>query len=182
MISVISITGKDRPGIIARVTDILFKCGANLEDASMTILEGEFAMIVLAHFKNGRSCTRAIEAFSKLESRMGLVVGLKGVKRSLKRGEHHRKGTMPWVISVHGKDRSGIVYRVSNLLALRGCNITDLSSRITGRGRGAVYHLVLEADLPVSKAKSDRIYSKLKSLEGKLKVSISAKPVGVEQF
>ena len=43
-----TITGKDQPGIIAAFTGAIFKCGGNLEDANMTILEGEFAMILLA--------------------------------------------------------------------------------------------------------------------------------------
>ena len=45
--AILTVIGKDRPGIVANVTEILFEYGCNLEDASMTILEGEFAMIVV---------------------------------------------------------------------------------------------------------------------------------------
>jgi predicted amino acid-binding ACT domain protein len=41
------VTGKDRPGIIAGATGVLYAAKANLEDISMTILEGVFAMIVV---------------------------------------------------------------------------------------------------------------------------------------
>jgi glycine cleavage system transcriptional repressor len=44
---VISAVGKDRPGIVAGVSKVLFEAGCNLEDSSMTILEGEFAMILV---------------------------------------------------------------------------------------------------------------------------------------
>ena len=52
MIMVITVTGKDRPGIISSLTEALYRSRGNLEDASMTILEGEFAMIFLAELKN----------------------------------------------------------------------------------------------------------------------------------
>ena len=42
----LTISGKDKPGIIAKVTGILFARGCNLEDVSMTLLEGQFAMMM----------------------------------------------------------------------------------------------------------------------------------------
>ena len=39
--------GKDRPGIAADVTQILYENGCNLEDTSMTLLAGEFTLILL---------------------------------------------------------------------------------------------------------------------------------------
>ncbi|MBI4358960.1 MAG: amino acid-binding protein, partial [Candidatus Omnitrophica bacterium] len=55
MIAVITVIGKDRPGIISALTETLYRTGGNLEDASMTILEGEFAMIFLAALRNKAS-------------------------------------------------------------------------------------------------------------------------------
>ena len=39
--------GKDRPGIVADVTEMLYENGCNLEDTSMTLLAGEFTLILL---------------------------------------------------------------------------------------------------------------------------------------
>ena len=47
ILSVLTVIGKDRPGIIAKVTDVLYRTGCNLEDISMTVLEQEFAMMVI---------------------------------------------------------------------------------------------------------------------------------------
>ncbi len=41
----ITAIGKDRPGIVAGVSKALYDLGTNIEDSSMTILSGEFAMI-----------------------------------------------------------------------------------------------------------------------------------------
>ena len=58
--SVMTVTGKDKPGIIARVTGVLFEAGANLEDVSMTILEGELAMILIVGCRD-RKVESAVE-------------------------------------------------------------------------------------------------------------------------
>ena len=39
--------GDDRPGIVADVTSVLASLGCNLEDSTMTLLRGHFAMVVL---------------------------------------------------------------------------------------------------------------------------------------
>src|SRR5919204_222117 len=43
----ISVFGRDRPGIVAAVTRALADAGCNLEDTSMTILRGHFAMMLV---------------------------------------------------------------------------------------------------------------------------------------
>jgi glycine cleavage system transcriptional repressor len=39
--------GQDRPGIVAAVTKVLHERGGNLEDSAMTILGGQFAIVLL---------------------------------------------------------------------------------------------------------------------------------------
>jgi len=43
----VSAIGADRPGIVAAVTGVLVDRGCNLEDASMSILRGHFAMMLV---------------------------------------------------------------------------------------------------------------------------------------
>ena len=47
MRAVVTVTGKDRKGIIAKVSNFLSEKGANIEDISQTILDEYFAMIML---------------------------------------------------------------------------------------------------------------------------------------
>jgi glycine cleavage system transcriptional repressor len=51
---------------------------------------------------------------------------------------------VPYVLTVHGGDRPGIVSAVTGELAAAGGNITDLTTRLTG----SLYLLVAEVDLP----------------------------------
>jgi ACT domain-containing protein len=48
MKAVISVTGKDGVGIVAKVSAKCAECGANIIDISQTVLDGYFAMIMLA--------------------------------------------------------------------------------------------------------------------------------------
>ena len=43
----ITVLGHDRPGIIAQAADALADSGMNLEDSSMTLLRGHFAMTLI---------------------------------------------------------------------------------------------------------------------------------------
>ncbi len=45
--AVISVTGKDNVGIIARVSALCADCGANIIDISQTVLSQYFAMIMI---------------------------------------------------------------------------------------------------------------------------------------
>jgi glycine cleavage system transcriptional repressor len=46
----LTVVGRDRPGIVAQVTEILFNLGCNIADSSCSILGGQFAMIlIIAH-------------------------------------------------------------------------------------------------------------------------------------
>lgn len=47
MKAVVTVTGKDKQGIIARVSAFLWERGANIEDISQTVLGEYFAMIML---------------------------------------------------------------------------------------------------------------------------------------
>ena len=48
MKAVVTVVGKDKSGIIAKVTSFLADAGVNVEDISQTVLQDYFAMIMLA--------------------------------------------------------------------------------------------------------------------------------------
>ena len=47
MKAIISVIGKDRPGIIAKVSGRLFEMNVNIEDISQTIMQEYFTMIMM---------------------------------------------------------------------------------------------------------------------------------------
>ena len=182
MIIAVTVTGKDRPGIISALTAALFKVGGNLEDASMTLLEGEFAMIFLGNLKSNQY-QKLMNQFSKIARQLNLSITTREVKHELKRGQKHGTGTSSWIVSVSGKDRSGIVYRVAKILANRQLNITDLSSSILGKGKQTAYALVLEVDIPRQKTKlAPLLKNQFAKLEKQIGVTVAFNPIESSHF
>ena len=134
----ITVLGHDRPGIIAETTDKLAGLGLNLEDSTMTLLRGHFAMMLVCE---GSAADSEIEsALAPLAADGSLTVTVREVPAEQAASAD---GTS-WVLSVHGGDRPGIVSAVVAVIADVGGNITDLTTRLTGD----LYLLVAEVDLP----------------------------------
>ncbi len=55
MRAVVTVTGKDKKGIIAKVSAFLAEKGVNIEDISQTILQEYFAMIMLVDISNSKT-------------------------------------------------------------------------------------------------------------------------------
>jgi glycine cleavage system transcriptional repressor len=175
----ISVTGKDQAGIIAALSGAIFQSGGNLEDASMTILEGEFAMIFIASLKDEMQLKRVKVKLEALKKRYSLSVTVKKIQRTLERGEKHQPGTEAWILSVIGKDRAGMVYEICKLLAAKNLNITDLNSKILGDGDTAAYALILEVDIATDAKAKKEVTKGLQALEKKLSAKITFKPLEV---
>lgn len=172
----LTVIGKDRPGIIARISRVLFELGCNIEDATMTILEGEFAMILISSVPERMAGEKWVSALERVGHQLGLDITCKNLRGTVVRGEKHPAGSKTHVLSVAGRDRTGIVYETSRILAKNRLNITDLNSRILGRGRKAVFAMILEVDIP-RKFKLKRLEREWRRLKDRLKVDVSLRPV-----
>lgn len=62
--ALVSVTGVDKPGIIARVSTALFEMNINVLEISQTILDGYFTMLMIVDITN------ATAAFSEAAARM----------------------------------------------------------------------------------------------------------------
>lgn len=165
--------GRDRPGIVAAVTKALYEHDCNIEDSSMTILEDEFAMILIMSVPEAKSPEALLKDLKKTENEMGLTVHLKEIgKESAPRGKQSN-----YIITLHGADRAGIVYRTASLLSKLGVNITDLETTVTG-GTEKVYIMVIEVFVPES-VDVKGLQKEFKSLGETLGVTIRIKPLEI---
>jgi glycine cleavage system transcriptional repressor len=134
----VTVIGHDRPGIIADVTAELAELGLNLEDSTMTLLRGHFAMMLIC--AGPQSPPEVEKALEPLTADGSLQVSAREVPPEPDAGATGA----PYVLTVHGGDRPGIVSAVTRELAAAGGNITDLTTRLTG----SLYLLVAEVELP----------------------------------
>lgn len=167
---IVTALGKDKPGIVASVTEVLYKLGCNLEDSAMTRLSGEFAIMLVFSAKAALTPEKLRRAFAALERRSRLVVHLKALSREEAAASRGRG--RPYQISVYGSDRPGIVFRVAKLLAAAKVNVIDVHThRSSGRGP-SLYLMLLEIEIPV-RAGVPALERRLKALGASLGVRVN---------
>jgi glycine cleavage system transcriptional repressor len=170
----VTIISKDRPGIVADTTEVLFRLGCNIEDSSCTMLGGDFAMILIVSHEKPFLKAQLADEFRALNERTGLTVHV----RHLTENEVcpvRDEGEL-CLISVYGSDQPGIVYRVTRALADRRVNITDLNTRLIGSREEPVYVLMLEAHLPAGLTVEDA-EGLLEKLKKELNVEIAVRAI-----
>jgi glycine cleavage system transcriptional repressor len=160
----ITVIGHDRPGIVADVSEILAGLGINLTDSTMTRLRGHFAMTLIC---TGEVPEETVEAALLPLCADGSLLAT--VRQVRPEAEAPAAGT-PYVVSLHGADRLGIVAAVTRVLARAGGNITDLTTRLVG----PLYVLVAEVDLPEGVA--DRVVGELVETAAELGVEVTVRP------
>lgn len=167
----ITVLGHDRPGIIAQTTAILGSLGLNLEDSTMTLLRGRFAMVLISE---GEADTATVEAaLAPLTAGGDLTVTV----RELPDDQQTPRATTSWVLTVHGGDRPGIVSSVVAQVAAVGGNITDLTTRLAGE----LYLLVAEVELPVD-VDVDAVRAALNATADGLGVGATLSPVEADEL
>ena len=80
-LAVVLVTGKDRSGIVAQISDFLWKEEINIEDISQKIMQGIFVMAMLVDLAGARSDLGVLSPkLEKLGEKIGLSVQI----------QHHR--------------------------------------------------------------------------------------------
>jgi glycine cleavage system transcriptional repressor len=167
-------TGRDRPGIVAAVTEALLAHGVNIEDAEMAILRGHFAIVLVL------AAPDDVDVDS-LRARLDAVAAEVPLEAlSLSEVEALGGGPRPEVshaISVYGADRPGIVHAVAGALADLGVNIVDLSTRVVGDE--PLYAMLIEVTLPAG-LDDATLEGALGRVAAELGVDVSARASGAD--
>ena len=120
---VITLSGRDRIGIVDRVTKEVLQYGGNIEASRMSRLGGEFAMLMLVSIPAPK--------FEKLKEGIhGLENdGFSVVTWQTKQNDPVKyAGWMPYKIEVSGADHEGIIHNVTHRLADQSINIETMDT------------------------------------------------------
>lgn len=176
-LAVVTAVGADRPGIVAAVAAVLTEAGCNLEDSAMTILQDHFAMMLVVAMPRELgldALTASVEAVGRSEDLMvsvrPLARGRSGTGRVADDGGRDHR------LSVYGADHPGIVSGVAGLLAERGVNIVDLSTRVIGSREHPVYAMFMDLVVP-AEVSTDDLDAALRTRAGELGVECELAPV-----
>ncbi|AET65089.1 phosphoserine phosphatase SerB [Methanothrix harundinacea] len=127
---VISVLGKDRPGIIRDILEVPAKMMVNIVDLDQRILQGIVVMSMVADFGKATAAPKELEgSLQRLAADLGVEVSVLPLDQY--RGRR-RGGKNLQVVTILARDRVGIIYDVASLAAERGINIER--AQVTARG------------------------------------------------
>ncbi len=135
--------GRDRPGIVAGITSVLLEMDGNIDDSQMSILHGQFAVMLIVSVPDDTSPDELSARLEEAGREFGLAAITVSPVEDLERGPRATH-----VLTVYGADQPGIVHGVAESLAVRQINITDLRTRRTGTDEKPVYTLMMELSIP----------------------------------
>ncbi len=132
-----ALVGKDRPGIVAEVTEALFQAGASLGETTMMRLGSNFTIMMMV--ESGEDERQLCSALKPVTTRLGLHLHVDRIEPGL-----HQHQIPDLRVLVFGADRPGIVAQVTGSLAEAGFDITDLDSQVGGDEEKPIYILMIE--------------------------------------
>lgn len=136
----VSVLTPDRRGIIAGITHVLDEVEAQLLELSQTVVQDYFTIlvsVVLPDSVDLEALREQIQSKVAEGAAVGILAYQPGAQSQQSRGDGY-------VLTATGSDSPGLVNTISSIIAERGGNFFDLSSRVID---GEI-SMVAEIDLP----------------------------------
>jgi phosphoserine phosphatase len=132
---VVSVIGEDQVGLVSEVTQVLFRKGLNIIDIEQTVIHSQFTMVLLV--QPVRPQFQAIKLRSELQEvakkrKMNITLTPLEEFKGLRLAETKK----PYVLTIVGSDRPGVVAAVSSSLAKHRCNIERIKMIARGEFLG----------------------------------------------
>ena len=148
---ILSAMGKDRPGIVADVSEVIYECGGNVEDSSMSLLRNHFALLLLFSTEREEVNQKLSFALKRLGGEKNLTVFYSPITFE-EAYPKTKEQTHRFKITTSGVDHAGIVFKVCRLLADRKVNIIDMEThRVLSAESGTpLFEMDMEVEVPKS--------------------------------
>jgi len=163
----LALVGQDRVGIVAQITDALYRGGCNLGETSMLRLGTSFTMMMMVNTQLDENTL--ISIIQPIAEKLGLHLHVDQIE-----GELHPHPEPDVKIVVHGADRAGIVAQVTGELANAGLNILDLETGVGGSNEKPFYFMQIEGNATQGIDTLQSGLEKLKeTLQGNIDINLS---------
>lgn len=119
---VITALGADRPGIVKELSDALHSNQLNLEDSRMSVLGGEFAILLLV-----TGTSQAIDDFIAKSPQVEDSLQMK-LTAKITQAKAESQDLATYDVDVESIDNPGIVHNLASFFSSRQINIIDLET------------------------------------------------------
>ncbi len=146
--TIITVIGYDQPGIIAAVSNILYKENCNIENISQTILQSQFAGIFIAMIPATLTAEKLETIFTNNFPAGDMNIHVKMLDTD--KIVNFPVDTDRFILTTTGPDKKGLVASVSNEIATHGVNIANLKAVFQGGDDPDRNIMIYEIDVPSS--------------------------------
>jgi len=136
---VISAVGKDKPGLVYTVSNVLAELGINIVDVDARSVRGHFSLFIVIDLSTSEhGFEKMYTSLKPLESNFNLGLNIEPYEAGRRKAEKRMM-----VLTVMGQDRPGIVAGVSGIMAEIDINIETI--RMIARGDYIAMELSVDA-------------------------------------
>lgn len=162
--------GKDRVGIVADVTRLLYENDCNLEDTTMSMLADEFTLSLLFSSQKVGIEEQLAKECRRLELEKGISAFVRPLPAQQKK---ESKGYKTCTLHIEGLDQAGIVYKTSQFLADHHLNIIQLNSTASAspQSGATIYHMDIHIQVP-EEIPLDQVEEELSAVADELHVEV----------
>lgn len=166
---VVSVIGEDRVGIVSEVTQFLFRRGFNIVDIEQSVIHSQFTMVLLVQPLRSRVQLRGLKnGLSRLAKRLEMKITLTPLHQF--KGLRFAEMKRPYVLTILGTDRPGVVAGFSSVLSRHQCNIERI--KMIARGE----FLAMEMWVDLREANFSHLRTSLLKEAKKIKMDIVIQP------
>lgn len=119
---VITALGADRPGIVGELSDVMGANQLNIEDSRMSVLGGEFAVLMLV-----TGAEDSIKSLISQTDALGKKLGMQIIAKPTQ-SKPDQTALSPYDVEVISIDHPGIVHEIASFFSRRNINIVDLDT------------------------------------------------------
>lgn len=164
---VLTVIGKDRPGLVEALSDLITQYEGSWDESRMARLAGHFAGVVQIHLPETRANDFVVALPTLLD--LGLSVSVVDSDWSLARVDHRES----WRLNLVSQDRPGIVRDISSRLSALGVSVQDLRTIIENAPMSGERLFRAEVELvPPAHADFEQIRSALEKLADDMMIDL----------
>ncbi len=166
---IITVLGKDKPGIISFISNHLYDLGCNLENANQMILQSQFAGFFIVEPPPQITLDLLQKTLTEKTLDTGLIIHVNTLEGNGK--DFDDPGGEIFLITTIGPDQKGLVARFSSIIAEFNANIVNLKAVFKGgsdpKANVMSYQVCISKDVD-----TQAMFKALKEKAGKLNLDI----------
>lgn len=164
--------GSDRVGIVDDLTGRILEEQCNVEESRMTLLGGEFAVMLLVSGSSAR-IAGLLSAASRIGADLGLLVATKQTTQP-----RQDPRLRPYQLESVSLDTPGIIHSITSLLRKHGVNIADLETETSAAPWTGAPMFLMRARLSLPPELSAAVLrEELEALEAQQNLDVRLTPI-----